>query len=302
MVTGPTSGIGRATALKLASSKRVTILVGRHQERLDKVKEEIGSKGKVDIILCDMSDITSCRCGADELLRLCKANNYILRGILNNAGVSQAVPTSSAQGWDTTFATNFLGQIAWTERLIPHLSEGVQLLFVTSKVEDPEQPLPKKAGMRGGRFLSVESSAKGIWDMSGKDGGPSKLPGANAYATSKQCLLAAVKLLARDQPALRINAVEPGWLPGTGLGRDAGFFLSFVARNLLAPVASHIDGGSTVPKTADLLTRLLVDKKNAGTGLYFNEKGKMMQPSALVQDESHQKLVMDQAREMLGKV
>ena len=265
------------------------------------MKDEIGSGKLVDIIQCDFSDILSVRRAADELVKLCATQKYTLRGILCNAGVSQTTPTPSAQGWDTTFATNHLGQIAFTESLLPRLPDGCQLLYVTSKVEDPDQPLPKKAGLRGGRFISVKDGSKGVWDMTDLNGGPSKLPGANAYATSKQCLLASVYVLARENSKLRINAIEPGWLPGTGLSRDAGFFLGLLARWVLAPISSRLDGGSTLPKTSDLLCRLLLaDSKE--TGVYYNEKGQRMQASVLVRDQKHQELVMRQTRELLATV
>jgi NAD(P)-dependent dehydrogenase (short-subunit alcohol dehydrogenase family) len=42
----------------------------------------------------------------------------------------------------------------------------------------------KMADFRGGRYISAEASARGEWES-----GRSKMPGADAYATSKQCTL-----------------------------------------------------------------------------------------------------------------
>ena len=63
------------------------------------------------------------------------------------------------------------------------------------------------------------------------------MPGADAYATSKQCLLAAAMTFARETPRLRINAIEPGFTPNTGLARDANAFLRFLANFLLPLIA-----------------------------------------------------------------
>ena len=81
------------------------------------------------------------------------------------------------------------------------------------------------AGFRGGRYISVEASARGEWEPGG-----SKMPGADAYATSKQCTLATALEFAREIPRLRFNAVEPGFSPATGLGRDANVFLRFLGK------------------------------------------------------------------------
>ena len=67
------------------------------------------------------------------------------------------------------------------------------------------------------------------------------MPGADAYATSKQCNLATLMVFARETPGLRFNSLEPGFTPNTGLGRDANAFLHFLANYilpLLAPPSS----------------------------------------------------------------
>ena len=104
-----------------------------------------------------------------------------------------------------TFATNHLGPFALTEALVPHLPDGTNVVFVVSAVEDPERKPAVAAGFRGGRYISVEASARGEW----KPGG-STMPGFDAYATSKQAILAAAMAFARETPRLRFNAVEPG--------------------------------------------------------------------------------------------
>jgi NAD(P)-dependent dehydrogenase (short-subunit alcohol dehydrogenase family) len=137
-------------------------------------------------------------------------------------------PLENSIGWDVTFATNYLGPFVLTEALIPHLPDGANVAFVASGVEDPERKPAKAAGFRGGRLISVQASARGQWMPGG-----SKMPGADACATSKQCLLAAAMVFARGTPRLRINAIEPGFTPNTGLGRDANAFLRFLANYLL---------------------------------------------------------------------
>jgi NAD(P)-dependent dehydrogenase (short-subunit alcohol dehydrogenase family) len=108
---------------------------------------------------------------------------------------------------------------------LPNLPDGARVIFVTSGVEDPARKPAKAAGFRGGRFISVAASTRGEWQPSG-----SRDPGFDAYANSKQFILAATMALVRENPRLRINAIEPGFTPNTGLGRDANAALRLVAK------------------------------------------------------------------------
>jgi len=195
-----------------------------------------------------------------------------------------------------TFATNYLGPFVLTEALIPHLPDGANVVFVASGVEDPERKPAKAAGFRGGRFISVEASARGQWTPDG-----SKMPGADAYATSKQCVLAAAMAFARETPRLRVNAIEPGFTPNTGLGRDANAFLRFLANYLLPLLAPHIKYWSTPKKAAHLETKVLTDAYRH-TGIYYDEAGHPMLGSALVQDPKFQNRVVAETRAILSRV
>src|SRR5580693_2058697 len=219
IITGPTSGIGRRTALELAKHGTV-ILVGRDRGKLDEVQKAIEKKGQRALsVVCDLSDLASVRRAAAEIIAL----HLPIAGLLNNAGIFPMRATKNALGWDMTFATNHLGPFALTEALVPHLPDGANVVFVCSGVEDPERKPAKAAGFRGGRYISAAASARGEWRPDG-----SKMPGLDAYATSKQCTLATAMVFARETPRLRFNALEPGFTPNTGLAREANVFLRFL--------------------------------------------------------------------------
>jgi NAD(P)-dependent dehydrogenase (short-subunit alcohol dehydrogenase family) len=147
-------------------------------------------------------------------------------GLLNNAGIMQMRPTRNALGWDMSFVTNHLGPFALTEALMPSLPNGANVLFVVSAVEDAERKPAVAAGFRGGRYISAEASARGEW----KPGGATK-PGYDAYATSKQAILAAAMAFGRETLRLHFNAIEPGLNPTAGLGgSDVGAFVRFLQR------------------------------------------------------------------------
>jgi NAD(P)-dependent dehydrogenase (short-subunit alcohol dehydrogenase family) len=290
IVTGPTAGFGRATSFEVAKHGTV-VLVGRDRNKLDALQKEIQQKGGDAVaVTCDLSDVADVRRAATAILGL----NFSLAGLVNNAGIMQMRATKSAQGWDVSYATNHLGPFVLTEALIPHLPDGANVVFIASATEDPERKSAKMAGFRGGRYLSAEASARGEW----KPGG-SKSPGFDAYATSKQCALAAALEFARETPRLHFNAVEPGFNPGTGLGRDANAFVRFLGKYLLSPLAPYIKYWSTPQLTAPVIARVLLNK-DGETGVYFDEKGKPMQASALVRDPQFSARVVAETRAFLA--
>jgi NAD(P)-dependent dehydrogenase (short-subunit alcohol dehydrogenase family) len=291
VITGPTSGIGRSTALELARYGTL-VLVGRDLAKLAKVQKTIEQRGQhAVLVVCDLSDIASVRRAAAEIIAL----NLPIAGLLNNAGVFQMHATMNPQGWDTTFVTNHLGPFALTEALLPHLPDGANVVFVCSGVEDPERKPAVAAGFRGGRYISAEASARGEW----KPGG-SALPGGDAYATSKQCDLATAIEFARENPRLHVNAVEPGFNPGTALGRDANVFLRAIVKalTLLAPFIKY---WSTPKRAARVITRILLNEAGQ-TGVYHDDGGHPMTASELVRDPNFTTRVVTETRALLATI
>ncbi|MDR3470139.1 MAG: SDR family NAD(P)-dependent oxidoreductase [Devosia sp.] len=289
VITGPTSGIGYQSALDLAAHG-VVILVGRNADKLAGVKATIErSGGRAVSVVCDMADLGSVQNAARDIIAL----PFDIRGVLNNAGVMPLAAQQNASGWDLTFATNYIGPFALTELLAPHLPDGANVVFVTSAIEDPERRPAKVMGMRGGRFISVEASAKGQW----KTGG-TRMLGIDAYATSKQCILAAALGLARENPRLHFNAVEPGITPTTGLGGVQNPAVSFIFAQIITRLPPFAQFRSTPEKSARTLVRVLTDSSGS-TGVYFDEKGQPMRGSKLAHDPAFQDQVLAETRAFL---
>jgi len=292
IITGPTSGIGRATALQLAKHNKL-ILVGRSREKLAEVQKEIEKMGQQAVsVVCDLSDLVSVRQAAAEIIAL----QLPIAGLLNNAGISPLKPGKSVQGWDLAFATNYLGPFVFTELLAPHLPDGANVVFIASAIEDPDRKPVKALGMKGARFISIEASSRAEW----KPGG-AKLPGADAYATSKQCVLAAALALARENTRLRFNAIEPGITPGTGLSRDSNAFLRFIFGRVIMLFPPFNKYRSTPQRAALVITNVLTDEWGM-TGTYYDEKGTPMLGSAQVRDPKFQDHVVAGTRAFLSKV
>jgi NAD(P)-dependent dehydrogenase (short-subunit alcohol dehydrogenase family) len=292
IITGPTSGIGRATTFEVIKHGKV-VLVGRDHEKLHQLQKEVERKGGHAVsVVCDLSDIPSVRRAAAEIIAL----DLLIVGLLNNAGIFPMRATKNALGWDNAFATNHIGPFVFTEALIPYLPDHANVVFVASGAEDPERKLAKMAGFRGGRYISAEASAHGEWEPGG-----SNMPGADAYATSKQCTLATALAFARETPRLRFNAVEPGFSPATGLGRDANVFLRFLGKYILSMLAPHIKYWSTPKLAAPMITKMLLNESGE-TGIYYDERGQPMLGSVLVRDPKFQDRVVTETRALLSTV
>jgi NAD(P)-dependent dehydrogenase (short-subunit alcohol dehydrogenase family) len=293
IITGPTSGIGRHAAFELPNHGTL-VLVGRDRRKLDEVQAAIEQKGQHAVsVVCELSDPASVAHAAAEIIAL----DLPIAGLLNNAGIGgQMHPTKNAIGWDMTFATDHLGPFALTEALVPHLPDGANVVFVASAVEDPERKLAKAVGFRGGRYISAEASARGEW----KPGGATQ-PGFDAYATSKQANLAAAMAFARETPRLRFNALEPGFIPNTGLARGDSVLMGFLMKYILPMLAPFMKNWSTPKRAGRVATEVLLNPSGQ-TGIYYDESGHPMLGSPLVRDPKFQDRVVAETRALLATV
>jgi short-subunit dehydrogenase len=94
IITGPTSGIGRCTALELAKHGTV-VLVGRDPSKLNNLQSTItGNGGQAVSIVCELSDLASVERAASEIIAL----KLPIRDFHNNAGIMTMRAAKNAQG------------------------------------------------------------------------------------------------------------------------------------------------------------------------------------------------------------
>ncbi len=133
LVTGGTSGIGKATAMALSAMGADVVVVGRDRERGEGAAAEIRARtgGKVDLALADLSSQAEVRALADEFERRYDR----LDVLVNNAGVVQSERTETPDGLETTFATNHLSPFLLTNLLLDTLKESAPSRVVTVSSE-----------------------------------------------------------------------------------------------------------------------------------------------------------------------
>ena len=187
LITGGTSGIGRATANKLAQLGIHVIVVGRNTERGEKTVAEIRARGgKADFISSNLRDAASAREVTKRALELGNGHVDIL---INNAGIYPFGPTHemTEEMFDRVFSLNVKVPYFLVAELAPLMARRAQGAIVN---------------------LSTMAADYGA-------------PGMSLYGSSK----AAINLLTKTWAAeygpkgVRVNAVSPG--PTRTEGTDA---------------------------------------------------------------------------------
>jgi len=125
VITGGTSGIGKALALDLAKNGETIVLVARDADRGKAVQQEIGARTQnpnLDLQLCDLSVISSVR----NLAEILKSRYESIDVLINNAGVHKSKRQTTMDGFELMFATNHLGPFLLTNLLLELLQNSAQ--------------------------------------------------------------------------------------------------------------------------------------------------------------------------------
>jgi meso-butanediol dehydrogenase/(S,S)-butanediol dehydrogenase/diacetyl reductase len=178
LITGAGTGIGRATAVRLAQDGHAVVLAGRRVEPLTDAAGEVeAAGGSAAVISADVSSPVGADQAADAAI-----NAYgRLDVLVCNHGVGDSLPAGedTLQAWDQTLQINLTGAFLIARAALPHLLE------------------------RRGSVVTVSS-------ISGLLAGP----GWASYCTSKAGLIMLTRCLANDYGprGVRANCVCPGWV------------------------------------------------------------------------------------------
>jgi 3-oxoacyl-[acyl-carrier protein] reductase len=188
LVTGASTGIGRAAAVALAAAGfDVIINYCRSEQAARTTAEQAQAKGaKTLLFKCDVSDDPCVR----KMMQAATEQFGRLDALVNNAGTTTDIKPGdfermTAEEWDRVFAVNVRGMFQVTRAAVPLLKPA------------------------GGSVVNTAS-------IVGLRPGPQPLP----YAASKAAVVSLTKLLALHlAPEIRVNAVAPGWMEGDWMVR-----------------------------------------------------------------------------------
>jgi NAD(P)-dependent dehydrogenase (short-subunit alcohol dehydrogenase family) len=199
LVTGATSGIGKETALRLAMLGATVVIVARDAGRGAAAGAEITSRvplARVEVMTADLSSLAQVRRLAGDVL----GRHGRLDVLVNNAGVISPHCELTADGLETTFATNHLGPFLLTTLLCGLLERSAPARVVTVS----------SAAHKQVRAIPWDDLPRGAQSGQGQ-----------AYPLSKLLNILFTAELARRLAGTGVtaNCLHPGFVR-TALGRD----------------------------------------------------------------------------------
>jgi NAD(P)-dependent dehydrogenase (short-subunit alcohol dehydrogenase family) len=224
LVTGSSSGIGKATASGLAALGATVVLACRDSGRGEAARQEIireSNNQNVSVGLVDLARLDSVRSFADDF----RHKYSRLDALVNNAGIYASRRIVTADGFESTFAVNHLAHFLLTN-----------LLLELMKASAPS------------RIVNVSSEAQSRGHINFKDlQGERKYSGWKSYPQSKLANVLFTYELARrlEGTGVSVNCVHPGTVR-TNFARNNGGFMGLIVRVFAPFMLSPEQGARTV--------------------------------------------------------
>lgn len=201
VITGATSGIGKALAMDLAKTGEVLVMVARDVERGNAALQEIRlatQNFNISLELCDLAVLSSVR----NLAEILKSKYQKIDVLINNAGVYRRKRTTTVDGFEEMFAANHLGPFLLTNLLLEDLQAAVQ---VNSSA----------------RVLNITAPSTVQLDFDDLQG-EKNFNSLMAFGATKMANLLFTFALARqlESTGITVNAIHPG-LARSGLMKEA---------------------------------------------------------------------------------
>lgn len=236
LVTGATSGIGRATARVLADEGAYVFVIGRRKEHLDQVVAEIGA-GRATGIQADVTDLAD----LDRVMTVVEEAGRGLDILFANAGIGEIVPLGKItwEHYADTFNTNVGGVVFTVQKALPLLKDGSSVILCGSNLDTKASPAMSvyaatKAAVRSlGRSFAADLIGRGI-RVNTIAPGPTETPGLLGLSPDEDQFRAAV-----------IATVPMGRLARPEETAGVVAFLASDRSSFMTGAEVHVDGGAS---------------------------------------------------------
>ncbi|MCS5721482.1 SDR family oxidoreductase [Herbiconiux sp. CPCC 203407] len=235
VITGGSSGIGLATAVRLAEEGAYVFITGRREAELRAAVETIGAERAAAVV----GDIAEPR-DLDRLYAAVRERGEGLHILVANAGVGSFVPMdqTTEQHIDATFAVNVKGTLFTVQKALPLLHDGASIILIGSTAAD-----------RG-------------------------MEAFGAYAASKAAVRSFARTWSTELKGrgIRVNVVSPAWIETPG--GTAAFIDEDTARAMQELVAATVPKGRMGrPEEAAAVVAFLASEQSSyvvGSNLYVD--------------------------------
>ncbi|QPZ38116.1 SDR family NAD(P)-dependent oxidoreductase [Paramicrobacterium chengjingii] len=227
LITGANKGLGKETARRLIASGHIVYIGARNESRGRAAARELGGR----FVHLEVTDDASVRDAAERI----EADGG-LDVLINNAGIEPRLPDNgipapldtTADDMRTAFETNVFGVVRTTHAFLPLLQRS-------------DEPV----------IVNVSSGLASLADLSDPESYTHFYPGIS-YPASKATVNAITIQYAKAFPAIRVNAVDPGYTNTDLNGRT---------------------GTQTVEEGAEIIVRMAQIASDGPTGTFSSVHG-----------------------------
>ena len=295
IITGANSGLGFQCARFVGADPDVLVVLAcRDMQSGEEANHKLKALGIAAVVLpLDLASLASVRA---FVTRFRESKFPPLAGLVCNAGLQNVGrPQRSVDGFETTFAVNHLGHFLLANLLLPDMAENGRITFVSSGVHDE--------ALTTGIFAPAFESARAVaGDMSDSGGAA----GRRRYATSKLCNIYCTYEFARRLEgaadprlrSIRVNAFDPGLMPGTGLARDYPATMRAVWNYVLPALRLFVPNVHSVAKSGRRLVQVAMGADRI-TGKYFSD-GRETRSSTMSYDAGRARDLWETSAAMTG--
>jgi retinol dehydrogenase-14 len=220
VITGATSGLGRATALQLAQKGAFVVIVARSNTKANQVIKEIQKEGgKGQFIISDLSSMKDTKEAAESISKVVDR----LDVLINNAGAYFPKYIVTSEGFESTLVLNYLSPFLLTHHLVEQMGQTASEYGET-------------------RIVNISSIMhKGPINWDDLNYKQTTYNSSSAYYQSKHLLTSFTYYLSRKlkKTGITVNCIHPGFVETALAQSDYPFPM-----NVIVPIVGFFIGES----------------------------------------------------------